>query len=181
MEAVIEVPEINTHGGGKDLSLEGIDFISGGDQYLTFCLCQEHYGVDILSVTEIRGWEEPTLIPNSPEYVKGVINLRGVIVPILDLRIRFHIGEADYKPTTVVIVLAVKSEQASASCTMGFVVDAVSDVLNAESDDIKVAPSFGGLIEPNYIQGLVNVGADVVTLLNVDQLVQLDEEGVTNE
>ncbi len=178
MDSVIEVPEINTH-DGKDLSLEGIDFISGGDQYLTFCLCEEHYGVDILSVTEIRGWEEPTLIPNSPDYVKGVINLRGVIVPILDLRIRFHIGEPNYKPTTVVIVLAVKGEQAS--CTMGFVVDAVSDVLNAESEDIKIAPSFGGLIEPNYIQGLVNVGADVVTLLSVDQLVQLDEEGAHHE
>jgi purine-binding chemotaxis protein CheW len=178
MDSVIEVPEINTH-EGKDLSLEGIDFISGGNQYLTFCLCEEHYGVDILSVTEIRGWEEPTLIPNSPDYVKGVINLRGVIVPILDLRIRFHIGDAAYKTTTVVIVLAIKSGQKN--CTMGFVVDAVSDVLNAESADIKSVPGFGGLIESNYIQGLVNVGADVVTLLNVDQLVQLDEEGAQHE
>lgn len=178
MEAIIEVPEINRL-DKNDISLEGIDFISGGNQYLTFRLCEEHYGVDILSVTEIRGWDEPTLIPNSPGYVKGVINLRGVIVPILDLRIRFQIGEADYTPTTVVIVLAVKNDRMK--CTMGFVVDAVSDVLNADSQDIKSAPSFGGLVAPQYIQGLVNVGADVVTLLNVEQLLKLEDEGLHYE
>ncbi|WP_317931044.1 chemotaxis protein CheW [Halioxenophilus sp. WMMB6] len=178
MNAVIEVPEVGSH-NSKELSLEGIDFITDGDQYLTFRLCNEHYGVDILSVTEIRGWEVPTLIPNSPNYVKGVINLRGVIVPILDLRIRFQIGQPDYTPTTVVIVLAVKNDRMN--CTMGFVVDAVSDVLNAEACDIKPAPNFGGLVEAHYIQGLVNVGKNVVTLLHVDQLLTLEEEGSAHE
>lgn len=174
MNALIEVPEVSSGMSQGDLTLEGIDFISDGDQYLTFCLADEHYGVDILSVTEIRGWEEPTLIPNSPPHVKGVINLRGVIVPIIDLRIRFQIGEADYTPTTVVIVLAVNS--ATVKCTMGFVVDAVSDVLNADAADIKPAPAFGGLVENSFIQGLVNVGSNVVTVLNVEQILTLDDE-----
>ncbi|BFM05986.1 chemotaxis protein CheW [Halioxenophilus aromaticivorans] len=173
MNALVEVPDVASKDHG-DLSLEGIDFISDGDQYLTFCLEHEHYGVDILSVTEIRGWEAPTLIPNSPEHVCGVINLRGVIVPILDLRLKFQIGEPVYNPTTVVIVLTVKTERDH--CTMGFVVDAVSDVLNAEAQDIKPAPSFGGMVDGRYIQGLVNVGSDVVTILNVEQLLSLTEE-----
>jgi len=178
MNALIEVPEVGTQDLG-DLSLEGIDFISDGDQYLTFCLQNEHYGVDILSVTEIRGWDSPTLIPNAPEHVRGVINLRGVIVPIIDLRLKFQIGEPIYSPTTVVIVLSIKTEKVK--CTMGFVVDAVSDVLNAEAEDIKPAPSFGGMVEARYIQGLVNVGSNVVTLLNVEQLLTLEEEEEIND
>ncbi len=178
MNALVEVPDVAGKKQG-DFSLEGIDFISDGDQYLTFCLENEHYGVDILSVTEIRGWEMPTLIPNSPEHVCGVINLRGVIVPIIDLRLKFQIGAPEYNPTTVVIVLTVKNERDS--CTMGFVVDAVSDVLNAEAKDIKMAPSFGGMVDFRYIQGLVNVGADVVTVLNVEQLLTLSEEDEFDE
>lgn len=170
----IEVPEHSTSASG-DLTLEGIDFITDGDQYLTFCLGDEHYGVDILNVTEIRGWNAPTLIPNSPDYVMGVINLRGVIVPILDLRLQFQVGKPSYTPTTVVIVLAIKSERID--CNMGFVVDAVSDVLNAEPGDIKPAPAFGSSVEPEYIRGLVNVGENVVTLLEVEQILTLEDEG----
>lgn len=178
MNTAIEVPEA-TRQLGKDVNLEGIDFISGGDQYLTFQLCDEHYGVDILSVREIRGWDEPTVIPKSPSYVKGVINLRGVIVPILDLRVRFQVGSADYRPTTVVIVLSVKTNHVNR--TIGFVVDAVSDVLNAETDEIKAAPNFDGKVDQHYIQGLVNVGQNVVTLLNVEHLLMLDEEAESHE
>lgn len=173
MNAQVEVPEA-TGSNHSDLSLEGIDFISDGDQYLTFCLQNEHYGVDILSVTEIRGWEAPTQIPNSPDFVCGVTNLRGVIVPIIDLRLKFQIGKPEYSPTTVVIVLTGKTGKGT--CTMGFVVDAVSDVLNAEATDIKTAPSFGGLVEPAFVHGLVNVGSDVVTVLNVEQLLSLSKE-----
>ena len=173
MSMLIEVPDAAKHKQG-DIGLEGIDFISDGNQYLTFCLNNEDYGVDILSVTEIRGWEPPTLIPNSPDYVRGVINLRGVIVPIMDLRIKFQIGQPEYTPTTVVIVMAVKTEKVNS--TMGFVVDAVSDVLNAEEQDIKPAPAFGGLVSNRYIHGLVNVGSNVVTVLNVEQLLNLESE-----
>lgn len=168
----IQVPEAALT-AKQNFELEGVDFITSGDQYLTFCLGDEHYGVDILSVNAIRGWDTPTLIPNAEDYVMGVINLRGVIVPIIDLRIRFSVGEPTYTPTTVVIVLANHSSQVSR--TMGFVVDAVSDVLNAEESDIKKAPAFGGNLSHEFVDGLVNVGDNVVTLLNTEMLLTLEE------
>jgi len=160
----------------QELQLEGIDFISSGDQYLTFTLGDEHYGLDVLKVNEIRGWDAPTLIPNAPQHIKGVTNLRGTIVPIIDLRIQFEVGEVTYTETTVVIVIALKNEQINR--TMGFVVDAVSDVLNTEQSEIKPASSFGGSVPTEYVKGLVNVGDNVVTLLNIEQLLSLDEDHV---
>jgi len=154
-------------------SLEGIDFITSGDQYLTFLLDEEQYAVDILCVEEIRSWEIPTKIPNAPSYVKGVINMRGIIVPIIDLRLKFTIGEAVYLETTVVIVLTYQDEESAR--TIGFVVDAVSDVLNAEQSDIKPAPVFGGCVGQQYIDGLINSEAKVVTLLNVLALQQIEQ------
>jgi purine-binding chemotaxis protein CheW len=151
-----------------EYSLEGIDFITSGEQYLTFLLANEQYAVDILCVEEIRSWENPTRIPNSPRYIKGVINMRGIIVPIVDLRMKFNIGEAIYSETTVVIVLTVETEEKTR--TIGFVVDAVSDVLNVETNEIKPAPAFGGCVPQNYLDGLVNVGENVVTILNVKAL-----------
>lgn len=155
-----------------EYSLEGIDFITNGEQYLTFILQNEQYGVDILCVEEIRSWENPTKIPNAPKYVSGVINMRGIIVPIIDLRLKFSIGEAVYLDTTVVIVLTLEIDNNSR--TMGFVVDAVSDVLNAEENEIKKAPAFGGCVAQHYIDGLINVGDNVVTLLNVASLQQIE-------
>ena len=149
-------------------SLEGVDFIINGDQYLTFQLGTEQYALDILSVEEIRSWEQPTLIPNSPAYVKGVINMRGIIVPIIDLRMKFRVGEPTYTELTVVIVLHIDSEEGERK--IGFVVDAVSDVLNAEEKEIKKAPNFGGLIPAYYVRGLINVGDNLVTLLNLQAL-----------
>ncbi len=167
---ILEIEEV----GALDQSytVEGLDFIASGDQYLTFTLGNEHYAVDILCVKEIRGWETPTLIPNSPDHVKGVINLRGIIVPVIDLRMQFAVGEASYTPTTVVIVLSNVNDQHSR--TMGYVVDAVSDVLNAEENEIKKAPAFGGNVSPHYIDGLVNAGNNVITLLNIEALQSLD-------
>lgn len=162
-----------------EYSLEGIDFITSGEQYLTFILEDEQYAVDILCVEEIRSWEEPTKIPNSPEYVCGVINMRGIIVPIIDLRLKFDIGEAIYAETTVVIVLTHESE--GSSRTIGFVVDAVSDVLNAEEEEIKSAPAFGGCVPQHYIDGLVNVGDNVVTLLNVVSLQQIEAHQINSK
>lgn len=153
--------------------LAGIEFITSGKQYLTFELAQEQYAVDILAVEEIRSWELPTIIPNSPSYINGVINMRGIIVPIVDLRLKFNIGSASYHKTTVVIVLSGVSN--TGSRTIGFVVDAVSDVLNVEPTEIKDSPAFGGNVHPSYIEGLINVGNDVVTLLNVNQLQQLEK------
>ncbi|GAA0818939.1 chemotaxis protein CheW [Colwellia sp. D2M02] len=161
-----EIPPEGEH------SLEGIDFIISGDQYLTFLLADEQYAVDILCVEEIRSWEKPTIIPNAPLCIKGVINMRGVIVPIVDLRIKFHVGEAVYLDTTVVIVLTYQSEDKSR--TIGFVVDAVSDVLNVEEQEIKPAPAFGGSVAQQFIEGLINNDTNIVTLLNVAQLQQIE-------
>jgi purine-binding chemotaxis protein CheW len=154
-------------------TVEGLDFITNGDQYLSFLLGNEQYALDILCVEEIRSWETPTRIPNAPEEVKGVINMRGIIVPIIDLRLKFSIGEAVYTETTVVIVLTVETD--ASSRTIGFVVDAVSDVLNAEENEIKSAPAFGGCIPQQYINGMVNVGSNVVTILNVEALQAIKE------
>lgn len=166
-EMANEIPVQGEH------SLEGIDFITSGDQYLTFLLDDEQYAVDILCVEEIRSWEQPTKIPNAPSYVKGVINMRGIIVPIIDLRLKFTVGAAVYLETTVVIVLTYQDEENSR--TIGFVVDAVSDVLNAEPTDIKPAPAFGGCVGQQYIEGLINSESKVVTLLNVPALQQLEQ------
>lgn len=148
------------------------DGVSTGKQYLTFVLGGESYGVDILSVKEIRGWDDATLVPNSPDYVKGVVNLRGTIVPIIDLRIRFNVGAIDYSPTTVVIILSGKIE--AGNRTVGFIVDAVSDVLDVENSDLKSSPDFDGSVPANYIHGLVNTNENVVTMLDVDHLLALD-------
>jgi purine-binding chemotaxis protein CheW len=160
-----------------EYSLEGIDFITSGEQYLTFLLAKEQYAVDILCVEEIRSWENPTRIPNSPGYIKGVINMRGIIVPIVDLRMKFNIGEAVYCETTVVIVLTVETEEKTR--TIGFVVDAVSDVLNVEANEIKSAPVFGGCVPQNYLDGLVNVGENVVTILNVKALQAVEKHQIS--
>lgn len=155
-----------------DNAEKDIDFISSGEQYLSFMLGGESYGVDILAVKEIRGWDEATLVPNSPDYVKGVVNLRGTIVPIIDLRIRFTVGHEDYLPTTVVIILSGQSE--SGERTMGFIVDAVSDVLDVNTADVKSAPEFDGSVPSSYIKGLVNTNENVVTILDVVQLLSMD-------
>ena len=154
-------------------SLEGIDFITNGDQYLTFLLDKEQYAVDILCVEEIRSWELPTIIPNAPHYVKGVINMRGIIVPIIDLRLKFNIGQPLYTETTVVIVLTVETEEQTR--TIGFIVDAVSDVLDVDENEIKKATAFGGHVPQEYVGGLINVGDNVVTLLNVETLQEIEK------
>jgi len=128
----------------------------------------EEYGVDILKVQEIKGWTPVTRIPNTPEYVRGVINLRGIIVPILDMRMRFNLDEVDYTAVTVIIVLSVKA--GGADRVIGVVVDGVSDVLNVPSNDVKPAPDFGNKVRTEFIRGLATVGDQMVMLLDVDRL-----------
>lgn len=152
--------------------LEDIGFIANKEQYLIFLLNKEQYAINILSVEEIRNWEKPTKIPNSPSYVKGVINMRGIIVPILDLRLKFSLNEGLYNENTVVIILTIEVEDKSR--TIGFIVDAVSDVLDVDGKDIKLEPVLGGCIPKEYIRGLVNVEEDVVTLLRVEELYTID-------
>lgn len=142
------------------------------DQYLTFIMADEEYGVDILSVQEIRGWETVTPIPNAPSHVKGVINLRGTIVPIIDLRQRFGLKNVEYGPLTVVIVLKVVT--AKGSRIMGIVVDAVSDVYSLSVDDMKSAPDLGDHVNTLYIKGLVSVNSKMVILLDINELLGTD-------
>lgn len=148
-------------------SIDEVD--QDADQYLTFTLGQEDYGVDILRVQEIRGWEKVTRIPNAPDYVKGVLNLRGAIVPIFDLRQRFGMPREPYSKDTVVIVLLVRHQQ-HRERSVGVVVDAVSNVLNAKHSDIRAAPDFGGRLSTEYIKGLISAENKMVMVIDVDRL-----------
>ncbi len=145
----------------------GNDARINSSQYLTFLLGGEEYGVDILRVQEIKGWDNVTQIPNTPDYIKGVINLRGAIVPIIDLRQRFNLENSSYGPTTVVIVLKVINHEKER--TVGIVVDAVSDVYNIATDEMKPPPDFGG-IDIEFVNGLATIEDKMVITLNIDEL-----------
>ena len=148
----------------------------GRDQYLTFTVGGEDFGVDILKVQEIRGWEPVRPLPDTPPYVKGVLDLRGTIVPIIDLRVRFGRGEPDYTPTTVIIVLAVR--HADTQVVMGLVVDGVSDVLDAVPSEMRPAPRLGARINTRYIKGVISRAERMVILLDADLLLRPDELGL---
>lgn len=149
-------------------------------QFLTFILNNEEYGVDILRVQEIKGWDDVTQVPNTPEYIRGVINLRGTIVPIIDLRIRFSMEQLDYGPTTVVIVLKVISSNGS-SRIMGIVVDGVSDVYNMKKDQIKAAPDFGDGVDSSFVKGLATVEEKMVIILDIDHMLNSNELAKVNK
>ncbi len=157
------------------------DSDSDTSQFLTFILGSEEYGVDILQVQEIKGWDRVTPIPNTPDYIKGVINLRGAIVPIIDLRQRFNLESISYDATTVVIVLKVSAEDKER--TIGIVVDAVSDVYNIAASDMKPPPDFGD-IDIEFVKGLATVSEKMVIILNIDRLlndsIMPDMEGRTD-
>lgn len=142
-------------------------------QYLTFTLGTEDYGVDILRVQEIRGWHAVTRVPNAPAHLLGVLNLRGTIVPIIDLRMRFGLQRIEYTPVTVIIVLSVKT--GSGERVFGIVVDSVSDVLDVAAGDIKATPEFGAAVNTDFICGLATVGERMVMLLDIDRLLSSSE------
>jgi len=139
------------------------------NQYLTFMLAGEEYGVDILTVQELRGWEKTTPIPNSPSYVRGVINLRGIVVPIVDLRARFELEHIDYGPTTVVVIVKVKNGEHER--ILGVVVDAVSEVYNISENDLQPPPDMQGSISIDYVKGLATLENKMVILLDINKLV----------
>lgn len=146
-------------------------------QFLTFQLADEAYGVDILKVQEIRGWEPVRVIPNAPYFVKGVLNLRGAVVPIVDLRERFGLSSAEYTQKTVVIVLSVKHN--AGQFVIGVVADTVSDVLDIKLEEIKSSPNFGTQIDTRYMQGMHVYKKNMIMLLDVDKLLNPDEvEGI---
>ena len=150
----------------------------GTREFLSFKLGAEEYGIDILKVQEIRGYEPPTRIANAPEFIKGVVNLRGVIVPIVDMRMRFMLDDVKYDAFTVVIILNV------AGRTVGIVVDSVSDVLELRPDQIKPAPEFNGSVAATHITGLgtVKTGDDerMLILLEIEAMMSSADMGLTD-
>jgi len=157
-------------------TLEAITSIDdGSEQYLTFLLGEEEYGVEILRVQEIKGWDQVTRIPNSPHYLCGVLNLRGTIVPIVDLRLRFEMTPKEYTPTTVVVVLKVEGVTQR---TVGIVVDGVSDAHNVVPEDIKPTPDFGSNVNTAFITGLVTLeDSTMMMILNIDRLLSVEALG----
>lgn len=141
-------------------------------QVLTFALGQEVYGVDILRVKEIRGWTPVTRIPKSPDSVLGVLNLRGAIVPIIDLRVRFAMQTAEFNAVTVVIVLSLRNGPEQLEC--GIVVDSVRDVVDIAMDSIRPAPSMSGDGASEFIDGITTFGEQMLILFNADSLVSAE-------
>ena len=142
------------------------------NEFLTFRLGSEEYGIEILKVQEIRGYDAITQIANSPEFIKGVVNLRGIIVPIVDMRIKFRLGDATYDQFTVVIILNV------AGRVMGMVVDAVSDVLTLQAGQMRAAPGLGSVIDTEYIMGLGTVDERMLILIDIEKLMGSSDMGL---
>lgn len=133
-------------------------------ELLSFTLGAENYAIDILKVQEIRGYEAVTRIANAPAFIKGVVNLRGHIVPIIDLRVKLGLGDARYDATTVVIILNVLGR------VMGIVVDSVSDVIALPADAVKPAPEFGSMLDTRYIEGLANLESQLLIVVDIERL-----------
>ena len=144
-------------------------------EFLSFVLGDEHYALDILSVKEIRGYENVTKIANAPPFIKGVINLRGDIVPIVDMRIKFNVGEASYNEFTIVIMLNMNER------IVGIVVDSVSDVIRLTVDEIRPPPEFGVAFDSRYLMGLVDIEDQMVILVNIERLISSDELGLVDK
>jgi purine-binding chemotaxis protein CheW len=145
--------------------------MSGGDvrQYLTFSLGAEEYGVDILKVQEIRGWSPITPIPNMPRFLKGVMNLRGTVVPVVDLRAKLTMPEVEPSPFTVIIMVRVGGK------ATGLLVDAVSDVLSIPDAAIEPPPDFGAAAETAFVTGTARVGEKLIVLLDIERVLAADE------
>ena len=144
----------------------------GAREYLTFRLDQEEYGFDILKVQEIRGYEQPTRIANAPAFIKGVVNLRGTIVPIVDMRLKFNCAQADYNSFTVVIILNLRDR------VVGIVVDSVSDVMELSAENIRSAPDVESAIDNGCILGLGSVGERMLILLDIEKLMSNADMGL---
>jgi len=162
--------EFETKGDGQNRYHQEQDDTA---QYLSFVLDSEEYGVDILRVQEIRSWEPVSRVPNVPSYEKGVVNLRGSIVPIIDLREKLRIRSAEYTPLTVVVVL--QTSDGNKTRTMGVVVDSVSDVITVDKAKIQDAPDFGAKVSSEFIKGLVSINEQMLILMDVDKLLKLEE------
>ncbi len=149
---------------------------TGGDsrEYLTFTLGSEEYGIDILNVQEIRGYDAVTKIANSPAFIKGVINMRGIIVPIIDMRIKFNLGDVEYNQFTVVIILNISGR------VIGMVVDGVSDVIAVKDELVRPAPEFGAVLDTEYINGLATIDERMVIMVDIEKLMSSGDMGLVD-
>ncbi|MFS2033442.1 chemotaxis protein CheW [Polaromonas sp. CT11-55] len=143
-------------------------------EFLAFRLGHEEYGVDIQKVQELRGYDTVTRIANAPEHIKGVVNLRGIIVPIVDMRIKFKLGAPSYDQFTVVIILNI------ASRVMGMVVDSVSDVITLDTDQVRPAPEMGALLDTEYLIGLGTLDDRMLILVDIDKLMSSSDMALIN-
>ena len=141
-------------------------------EYLTFRLDQEEYGIDILKVQEIRGYEPPTRVANAPNFIKGVVNLRGTIVPIVDMRLKFSCSKAEYNSFTVVIILNLRRR------IVGIVVDSVSDVMELPAESLKAAPDVDSVIDSAAVLGLGSLGDRMLILLDIERLMSAPDMGL---
>jgi len=146
-----------------------------GQEFLTFALGNEEYGIDILKVQEIRGYDKVTQIVNAPGFIKGVINLRGTIVPIIDLRLKFRLGSAEYTAFTVVIILNVSNR------VVGVVVDSVSDVIQLDPEEIREAPPLHGEMDTRFIRGLATLDERMVILMDIETLMSSPDMALVAE
>ncbi len=167
MDMMTDARQIAKHEAARSNSVNGGEF-------LTFRLGGEEYGIDILKVQEIRSYEQPTRIANAPAFIKGVVNLRGVIVPIVDLRLKLGCESADYNGFTVVIVLNVRGR------VVGAVVDSVSDVLALDKETIKPAPEMSSAVDTSFITGIGSVADRMLILMDIEGLMSSEEMGLVN-
>ena len=147
---------------------------TGAREYLTFRLDQEEYGIDILKVQEIRGYEPPTRIAHAPAFIKGVVNLRGTIIPIVDMRLKFNCSKAEYNSFTVVIILNLRNR------VVGIVVDSVSDVMELSAESIRPAPDIESVIDNGCILGLGSVAERMLILLDIEKLMSSSDMGLVS-
>lgn len=167
-------PTSNLTKTGSPLESPSVSAISALE-FLAFTLGQEEYGIDIQKVQELRGYDTVTRIANAPDFIKGVVNLRGIIVPIIDMRIKFNLGTPTYDQFTVVIILNI------AGRTMGMVVDSVSDVITLKPEQIKPAPEMGAVLDTDYLIGLGTLDERMLILVDIDKLMTSAEMGLIAE
>ncbi|TQV75339.1 purine-binding chemotaxis protein CheW [Aliikangiella marina] len=158
----------------KNSKAEADESVETIEQCLTFMVSNDEFGLDILAVQEIHGWLEPRPIPNTPDYIKGVIDWRGTIVPIVDLRIKFNYPQANYEKTTVVIILKTFLKELEQFAIVGVVVDAVSDVVDIKKHELKDAPTLGSKVDTDYIKGIAKVNNKMTVILELQKLINLE-------
>jgi len=175
MDMITDAAQVARHEANRAIAAAGTRAAgntAANGEYLTFRLGAEEYGIDILRVQEIRSYEQPTRIANAPAFLKGVVNLRGVIVPIIDLRLKLGCDSAEYNHFTVVIVLNVRGR------VVGAVVDSVSDVLELAGDTIRPAPQLNATIDANYITGIGSVADRMLILMDIEALMSSNDMGL---